>query len=316
MKRIVLIVGSLLFAVAGAEEIPQAKARREYNQIVQESPANKTSLTAEEQTRLLNHVYNHPVASFDALDKYDVQPTGVGNHEIGFCYGRAMAVFLAARRMGLANDRIQKLFIAGDLRNSSVRWRFHMTTIVMGDDGQWHVIDPLLVALGSQGVNNPAVWMDVVKKKYDLPDGTDDSHFFVTDTRAIMADMSVIPASKAIEAHGDLLGDRIINATFDPHGKSGFESVPQGDIPSSPYELYRVTGEAQDKYFINFTEPDFLGKPVFNFDFFRFSTVILYQPQPDSQQMALLPRTYDYNGYFVDLIESFKLDKPLPDIVP
>jgi len=305
----------LLFSgVALAEELPQDRVRAEYDQILQQAPATKTSLTADERTRLLNHVYNHPVASFEAISKYDHQPTGIGDREIGFCYGRAMAVNLAARRMGLASDRIQKLFIAGDLRNATVRWRFHMTTIVPGDDGKWYVIDPLLVSLGHSGVSEPAAWMEIVKRKYDLHDGVDDSHFFVTDTRSIMADMSVIPANRWIESQDSLLGDRIINATFEPHGKAGFEPVAQGDIVTAPYELFRVTGAAQDQYFVNFTEPDFLGKPVHNFDFFRFSTVILFQPDPMVERMALLPRTYDYNSYFVNLIESFKLDKPLADL--
>lgn len=301
----------LLLLVSGLAlaEQPQEKAREDYQKILIDSPSTKTSLTSDERGKLLHHVYNHPVASFEALAKYDKQPTGIGNREIGFCYGRAMAVFLGARRMGLADDKIQKIFITGDLRNSEVRWRFHMATLVQGDDGKWYVIDPLMVSLGHAGVVDPDFWMDKVKRKYDLHDGQDDSRFYVTDTRSIMADMSVIPATRAIEGQSELLGERLINATFDPHGRPGFESVAQGEIPSAPYELFRVTGEAQDEYFINFTEPDFLGKPVFNFDFFRFSTVILFQPNPEVMKIKMLPRTYDYNGYFTDLIASFGLDQ-------
>jgi len=316
MKFLVLTLAlTFLTPTLRAEELPQDKIRGVYKKILQDSPSTKTSLTAEEQTRLFKHVDEHPVAGFDAIDKYDHQPTGIGNNEVGFCYGRAMAVALGARRMGLAADRIQKIFIAGDLRNATVRWRFHMATLVFGDDGKWHVIDPLSISLGLPGVSDPDKWMDKVKRKYDLHDGVDDSHFFVTDIRSIMADMSVIPANKWIESHSALLGDRLINATFEPHGKPGFESVPQGDIASAPYELFRVTGAAQEKYFINVDEADFFGAPVFNFDFLRFSTVILFQPQPEVEQITLLPRTYDYNGYFADLMESFKMENPLPTLV-
>lgn len=311
----IFVFALALFAqMSHAEGLPQDKIRAAYRAILQNSPSTKTSLTADERGRLFQHVDNHPVAGFDAIGKYDHQPTGIGNGEVGFCYGRAMAVMLGARRMGLASDRIQKIFITGDLRNAAVRWRFHMATLVKGDDGKWYVIDPLATSLGLPGVVDPDKWMDAVKRKYDLVDGVDDSHFFVTDIRAIMADMSVIPANKWIEGHSDLLGDRLINATFEPHGKPGFELIPQGDIPSAPYEVFRVTGTAQDKYFINFDEPDFMGKPVFNFDFLRFSTVILFQPQPEVEQITLLPRTYDYNGYFADLMETFKLEKALPDL--
>ena len=79
----------------------------------------------------------NPVSRLERLDEYD--PSGA----IGFCYGRAMSAQLMASRLGLETKSIRKLFIVGDLRSNPAKrdWRFHVTTIVRNDRGEWIALD-------------------------------------------------------------------------------------------------------------------------------------------------------------------------------
>lgn len=307
---LLLVIGIL--GNAALAETPQDHLRIQYKKIVEESPQTLSTLTQEQLARVLTHVSEHPVASLASLPRYDHQPTGIGNREIGFCFGRAMAVHLTARRMGLFEDSIRKIFLAGDLKNGTIRWRFHMATLLKGDDNQYYVVDPIMPTIGQPGVSTPAVWMDAVKRRFDLGDGIDESKFYLTDTSAIMVDMANIPASVAIEnALFPLIGDRLINVTFAPDALKGFDAISVSEIPTD-YPLFAPNESARLRYFVNLTEPDFNGKPVFNFDFFRFSTVIFYQADPTIPGLTALPRTYDYNNYFRDLTASFHPDIPIP----
>lgn len=307
---VILFLGTTAFA---ADPTPQAKVKALYTQIIEQSPNSKDSLTTAEINKLADFLKNHPVAGPAFTKKYDHQPTGIGNGEIGFCFGRAMTVHLGARRMGLSDSSIQKIFIAGNLKNNKVRWRFHMATLVRDSDRNWRVVDPVAASAGGSLVSSPGEWMTTIKNHYDLPDGKDESKFYVTTPDAIMVDMSVIPATLDIEAHQDLLGDRLINVTFDPI-KPGFDVVSASEIPAD-FPLYRVSGDAKNQYFVNVTEPLMSDVALFDFDFFRFSTVILLQPDATSQRILPLPRSYDYNNYFVDLMESLRIDKPLPELL-
>lgn len=303
MKVGILISLVFLFnQVAGAN--PQDDAVARYRQIVEQSPETTDVLSRSQLQQLFDHVVNHPVASLAAIGNYDHQPTGIGNGEIGFCFGRAMAAHLAARTMGLRRDSIRKIFIAGDLHDGGTRWRFHVTTVAKGDDGVWYAIDPLLPSLGRSSFVPAGEWMDLTKHEFDLGDGRDESKFYFADPRAVMVDMTQIPANVEIEnALRPLIGERLIDVTFTPDAARGFSTVPRSEI-SANYDLFLPTADAQNRYFINIKEPVFNGRPVFDFDFFRLSTVIFYQPVPQDPRIVALTRTYDYNGYFPALLAN------------
>jgi hypothetical protein len=277
---------------------PQEKLQATYDAIDIGSPVTTQSLTKAQRDELFLQASRHPVAGLSAIGKYDHQPTGIGSGEVGFCYGRSMVVHLLARKMGLDPKSIQKLFIAGDLNNEEgIRWRFHVTTLVLGDDGKQYAIDPIMPSMGQPGVVVPYEWMKAVKDEFDLKDGEDESHFFVTDTRSILVDMRVVPAEAKFE-----IQDRLIEPSFNPEGRAGFARIQLAET-TSPYPVYAVTGPAQERYFINRSEPLVGGKPLNDFDFFNLGIVILYQ-FPGEMLMTHITRTYQYNGYFVDLVNN------------
>ena len=293
--------GAIALAAINAAEAatPQEKIQAMYDAIADASPVTKTALTKGERDQLFALASGHPVAGLGAIGKYDHQPTGVGTGEVGFCYGRAMVVHLLARKMGLDPKSIQKLFVAGDLNNGEgTRWRFHVTTLVLGDDGKQYAIDPIMPSMGQPGVSEPYAWMKAVKDEFDMKDGEDESNFFLTDTRSILVDMRVVPAETKFE-----IQDRLIEPTFKPEGRAGFARVQLESAGPSPYPVYAVTGPAQDRYFINRSEPLIGGKPINDFDFFSLGIVILYQ-FPGEPMMTHITRAYQYNGYFVDLMNN------------
>ncbi|MDA9951609.1 hypothetical protein N9D31_03435, partial [Oligoflexaceae bacterium] len=143
----VLSLFLFIFAVPAAYALTASDALRQYKEISFQAPQTKSELTLSEMNHVLSHVITHPVASLldpQNINKYD--PQGV----IGFCFGRSMAVHLAARKVGLAHSSIRKLFIIGDMRSGAdPEWRFHVTTIVKGPNAEWYALDPI-AANGSQ----------------------------------------------------------------------------------------------------------------------------------------------------------------------
>lgn len=284
---------------------PQEKIQQLYDSVTEQSPSLFTTLTEVQRNELFQKAATHWVAGLNVIDRYDHQPTGVGDGEIGFCYGRAMAVHLLARKMGLDDQGIQKIFIAGDLNNGQgVRWRFHMATMVRGDDNNWYIIDPIMPSLDKAGVIPPYEWMQTVKTVFDLPDGEDESHFFVTDTHSIMVDMRVVPAQSEFE-----IQDRLIEPSFDPQGRPGFQQIQLQNESAGPYPVYYVSGSAQSRYFIMRDEAPVNRKKLNDFDFFSIAIVILYK-FPNETNLTHITRAYQYNGYFVDLVNS--VASPLP----
>ncbi|MGE0526330.1 MAG: protein-glutamine glutaminase family protein [Bdellovibrionales bacterium] len=285
---------------------PQEEIQRLYDVITEQAPASLGAFTEAQRNELFQKVSSHPVAGLEGIGRYDRQPTGIGDGEIGFCYGRAMAVHLLARKMGLEEQSIKKIFIAGDLNNQQgTRWRFHMATMVKGNDGKWYVIDPIMPSLGATGVLSPYRWMEVIKTEFDLPDGEDESRFYVTDTKSIMVDMRVVPATAEFENQ-----DRLIEPSFDPEGRPGFERVQLQIESESPFPVYAVSGPAQSRYFIMRKEDPLESKPIDDFDFFSIAIVILY-PFPNDTHRTHITRAYHYNGYFVDLINSIAGPEPM-----
>lgn len=65
-----------------------------------------------------------------------------GSGKFGFCFGRAFAVHLKALRSGIDKRRIRKIWAVGDLRAHENKWKYHVSTIIQGDDGIWYAFDP------------------------------------------------------------------------------------------------------------------------------------------------------------------------------
>lgn len=241
--------------------------------------STKDALDADERQSLYRTVARHKVAALSQLHKYD-------NQKIGFCFGRAMTAHLAARKLELKAEAIQKLFIVGDLRSGpDPEWRFHVTTLVRGEDGKRYAIDPVVGSVAGQA--RPFLlddWIETVRSTWDK---NRKANLYLTDADTIMPDMSVVSTHASFDT-----GDRIVELTFQPEGKPGFESV------GFAHALDLI---AQDKYLITTSERD-------RFDFLGFKMKILRL----SGEVNL---TLDYKGYFEDLLADLKKPGP-PELLP
>ena len=225
-----------------------------------------SGLDEKQRAALYEATSTNPVAGLDYLDKYD--PTGM----IGFCFGRAMAAHLLARRLGLADDSVRKLFIIGDMREGAdPEWRFHVTALVRGTDGLWYAIDPVMEK--PREVND---WIRSVRAIWDKAQKT---KLYITHASAVLPDLRVVPdIAKETGAH-------IIELSFDPTKKPGFAPLSAGfgiaaDLKSSVFELDGVANV--QRYFL-----DALGAGENAFDF---------------ESITVNGENISYNGYFKDLI--------------
>ncbi len=98
----------------------------------------RISISKEEANFLLDLSSTNPVSTPNMTRNYDPKNTGAG-----FCFGRAMAVQIEAISRGVAPDAIKKVFAVGDLINGSTKWRYHVATVIKGEDGTWWAIDPI-----------------------------------------------------------------------------------------------------------------------------------------------------------------------------
>jgi hypothetical protein len=277
-----------------------------YENIILQSASTKEALTLNEISTLLELVSNNVVASLGSISLYDPpqndQPVG----EIGYCYGRAMAAHLMARKFGLSERSISKIFAAGDMQNGSIRWRFHVATIVPGVDGNLYAIDPIMPdlirrynrELGTQfdpaKALTPVEWINIVEHFYanedvvtarspellDNPNFNGVVKFYMTSTRAIMVDMRVIPANIAVEN-----GKRIIEVLFNPSLYGGFRPVyHKGELLY--YEV--VNEQTLDELFMTYDEP-----LIDQFDFFKLDIDIYFIKDDIVRETG---RSYLYNG--------------------
>lgn len=276
---VLCVYTSFLFAFVDQKELQTL-----YDRIDQQSPETKTGLNEDDRKKLLDNVVHHKVAALSAISKYDKTP----NEEIGFCFGRAMTAHLLARKMGVARNSIKKLYIAGDMTSGSVRWRFHVTTLVKDEKSKsWYSIDPVMVSVGKKDPLLPKDWMQTAKNEFD---STNTTKFYVTDTNAIMVDMRQVPATLADENN-----ERIIEAKFDPNRPGITLDTATEDIGT--FKLYSLDAKAQEKYFINRLE----SLPTEEFDFMKLDVVIL-------KNRVSTPRHYEYNNYFTDLLNDLILN--------
>jgi len=240
----------------------------------------KATLNAKERQELFTYVVNHKVAAVtdENTKKYD--PTG----EIGYCYGRAMAVHLRARRMGLRPESISKLFIVGDLRQGeNPEWRFHVTTLVRGTEGGWYAVDPILLRKsGFKGTPlTMAQWVKTVRSIWAKERV---SYLYRVGAESVVPDIRTFPYP-SMET-----GEHLIELKFTPEGKEGFKASLEEGIRY--WELDRT---AQEKYFLR-------GKEPVDAEQFNFEKLDIRQIKPD----GFSDSHYDYNFYFRDLIDDIR----------
>lgn len=234
---------------------------------IQNGPVTNQALSKDQLQILFNQASRHPVSDLDNLSKYD--PTG----EIGFCFGRAMAVQLMARKMGLDPQSIQKLFVIGDLRSGpNPEWRFHVTTLGFGKDNTWYAIDPIMTPpLAHGGPLTMQQWMQIVQKTWDKPKK---AYFYKTSGSSILPDVRDSPPPDQETGKG------IIELRFDPRKMAAFNEVRTGNLP-----YFEMTPQAETEYFMQVKEP----------------------VSPNSFPFTGLPingKLYPFNGYFSELLED------------
>ncbi|MBI5209756.1 MAG: hypothetical protein HY927_07290 [Elusimicrobia bacterium] len=239
-----------------------------YRAIESGAPSNLKALSAAQMQDLWRRTYGHKIAGLDdwrKLAKYD--PQGI----IGFCFGRAMTVQLLARELGLAADSIRKILVIGDLRSGKdPEWRFHIATLVKGDDGRWHAIDPIMDAPVTVDQ-----WIAGVHKGWDKQKK---AKFYSLPADAVMPNLSLVPDLPK-EA-----GERIIELAFNPEGAPGFSRWTGAKEP-----VYELDAQRRDRHLV------IAGSDAAPFDF---------------HQVTINGQSFAYNGYFADLLEELVRPSP------
>ncbi len=234
-----------------------------------DSPSRLDFLSPAQMTGLWWKVFRHKVAGLDdpaKLAKYD--PTGI----IGFCFGRAMAVHLLARRMGLSETSVRKLFIVGDLRSAEApEWRFHVTTLVRGAAGRWYAIDPIL--------EGPLPVEDWIARVQGTWDKQKKARLYLTPASVVIPDLSVVP-DVAQEK-----GERLIELSFDPARRPGLAGEPK----LGP-QVYTVSDAAARRYF----------------------SAVDGQPPFDFAGITINGDAISFNGYFEDLLREINSPSAAP----
>lgn len=235
--------------------------RERYNRI-KDSEVTKHQGFSISKIHSLFHLTNtNKVAGLEYVYKYD--PT----EALGFCFGRSMAAHLIALKMGLSENNIKKLFVIGDLRSGlNPEWRFHVTTLVKGDDNDWYAIDPVMYRpLRMDG------WLRNLQRIWDR---NKKATFYITPPDAIMPDLSIVPD---IEKE---TGENIIELSFDPLNKPGFDKK---NISGNIAKVFEISEEANYKYFSDTGERE----NRFNFT-----------------HITVNGASLDYHNYFADLTQN------------
>lgn len=256
----------------GAERPAASGAADAYRRLLDRFGPRVEGLSPESRQALWDEAFAHPVAGLDdpaKLQRYD--PTGI----IGFCFGRAMAVHLLARRLGLAESSIAKLFVVGDLRSGpDPEWRFHVATLVRGADGRWYAIDPIL--------GEPVEAREWVARVRGIWDREGKAKFYRVPAAAVLPDITTVPETPEKES-----GERLIELRFEPAGRAGFE--PRPELGASTYEL---SAAETDRHFKSALSP------AAAFDF---------------SGIAINGEPIGYNGYFEALLASLESETTKPE---
>ncbi len=244
------------------------EVRKKYDYILQkQSPDNLSELNAQQIEFLFYETSNNKIAALSKVPYYD--PSG----EIGFCFGRAMAAHLLSRRMGLKEQSTGNVFIIGDLKSgTTTEWRFHMTAVVRGSNDDWFAIDPII-----PGPMPIRTWIRTIRTMFDKQTR---AKIYFTHSDAVLPDVRIFPAPD--EEKGEL----IIELSFDPGNKPGFDPFPADFEPA----VFSIDKNAANKYFLNVHE----NIEADSFDFLG---------------ITINGDRYDYRNYFVDLITDLSGQK-------
>jgi len=236
-----------------------------------------------ERAALYQMAVENPVATLDdaVIGKYD--PTGA----IGFCFGRAMTAQLGARELGLSLSSLKKLFIVGALcsgctgATDAPEWRFHVTTVVKGEDRKWYAIDPIMHESGPYRPLTVERWIERVREGWDRYHGGEPrAKLYLTPPDAILPDITTLPSPET--------GERLIELNFVPesHGLRALRSTNRalGLSSRNREKIYALTAGQAAEYFLTTSEREA--------DRFRFLDIRI-----DGDAIP-------YNGYFVDLLKT------------
>lgn len=168
-------------------QVPATLAREERNARLSEIMKAKNALVAQKLSEvslpgnasgipaIANEVFRilstNRVSRVDAVGRYD------RNGDVGFCFGRAAMVHYLLLKHGIAPERIAKIFVVGRLLYFGRVWEFHVATMVLGEKGQWWVIDNLY-----DRVQPHFDWMKRVHE-LDAMSQWPQLRFYVTDPR-------------------------------------------------------------------------------------------------------------------------------------
>lgn len=265
------------FEVAnGADSVLETELSQIYDRLNNDLRETTDALDSAQRESLLLRVRNHKVAALKHLSRYDQQ-------NIGFCFGRAMASQLIARKMGVAKASLRKMLIIGDLRSGEEpEWRFHMTTLVKGkEDGKFYVIDPIMRPPFATATSLPVEeWISVVRGRWDK---NNKARVYLTGPDTIIPDMRIVSTAKEFDT-----GDNVVELSFDPTTKAGFTTESFGSQRVSLVDLL-----AQEKYFTMKTERD--ARDAFAFQEFD---MVVKRPAGETSVHLV------FNNYFTDLLRD------------
>jgi len=260
----IVIAGSIQAAPSAADDaqITGDTVHGWFTEIQKNASGKLKALSYVQREFLYDSAANHKIADVSQLYKYD--PQGI----IGFCFGRAMTVHLIALRMGLKPESIRKLFIVGALKeHGQILWRFHVTTLVLGDDNTWYAIDPI--------VGNPLAIQHWMKRMRSIYDKQAEAKFYIVPTSAVLPDLRVVPEMEKET------GEHLIEVSFAPDGKTGI--TPKTGLESRTYE---ASNEASQAFFA-----DVFTAGAGKFDFLS---------------ITINGNNISYNNYFVDLLTAIR----------
>lgn len=214
---------------------------KEFLRIDAASPSKIDGLDANARDLLLQDAKAHPVARLDQLETYDPQKL------TGFCFGRAMAVHTLARERGVKPLSIKKQFIVGDLKASEAKqteWRFHVTTLVKGNDGKWYAIDPIFPRVLTQ-----VEWIQKTRSIWDEWYKTSNIFKEPQSRIYVVNRHGVLPEIRSFVPPEHETGEHLIELSFNPTNFSGFTREPK--IASKAYTLDEA---ATEKFFLTTSE--------------------------------------------------------------
>jgi len=101
------------------------------------NPKRKAGLSVAEIEALYKAALKNPQVKKSLCGTYN------GSGQLGFCWGRAMAVHLQALHSKVSNQSVRKLWAVGEMKSDSIAWRYHVSTVVRSDQGIWYAVDPI-----------------------------------------------------------------------------------------------------------------------------------------------------------------------------